>query len=52
MIGGEKMAKLIDMTGWKMTEHGVPNSRITVIRRAYDVIKPTPVNYNRVQKQI
>lgn len=39
MIGGEKMAKLIDMTGWKMTEHGVPNSRITVIRRADDVIK-------------
>ena len=33
------MAKLIDMTGWKMCEHGVPDSRITVIGRAEDVIK-------------
>ena len=22
------------------------------IKRAYDIIKPTPINYNRVQKQI
>ena len=33
------MAKLIDMTGWIMAEHGVPNSRLTVIKRATDVIK-------------
>lgn len=26
------MGKLIDMTGWKMWEHGVPDSRIIVIR--------------------
>lgn len=28
------MGKLIDMTGWIMSEHGVPDSRITVINRA------------------
>lgn len=33
------MAKLIDMTGWVMKEHGVPSSRITILRRAEDVIK-------------
>ena len=27
------MGKFIDMTGWVMKEHGVPNSRLTVIRR-------------------
>ena len=27
------MSKPIDMTGWKMWEHGVPDSRYTVIRR-------------------
>lgn len=27
------MTKMIDMTGWKMSEHGVPNSRWTVIKR-------------------
>ena len=27
------MARLIDMTGWKMWEHGIPNSRLVVIRR-------------------
>ena len=27
------MAKLIDMTGWKMWEHNVPESRWTVIKR-------------------
>ena len=39
MIGGEDLSRLIDMTGWKMWEHGVPNSRITVIKRAEDIIK-------------
>jgi len=26
------MGKFIDMTGWIMKEHGVPESRITVLR--------------------
>jgi hypothetical protein len=29
-----KMGKFIDMTGWKMSEHGIPDSRITVIDKA------------------
>ena len=28
------MSNFIDMTGWIMAEHGVPNSRLTVIKRA------------------
>ena len=32
------MPKLIDMTGWKMWEHGVPDSRLTVLSRAEDKI--------------
>ena len=28
------MGKFIDMTGWKMWEHGVPDSRLTVLERA------------------
>lgn len=32
------MGKFIDMTGWVMSEHGVPNSRLTVIERAEDGI--------------
>ena len=28
------MSKLIDMTGWIMKEHGVPDSRLTVVERA------------------
>ena len=34
------MRKLIDMTGWKMWEHGVPDSRLTVIERVEDYINP------------
>ena len=30
----------IDMTGWKMWEHGVPDSKIVVLRQANDYIKP------------
>lgn len=30
------MGKFIDMTGWVMAEHGVPDSRLTVIQRADD----------------
>lgn len=33
------MSSFVDMTGWKMREHGVPESRITVIKRAPDRIK-------------
>lgn len=33
------MGRLIDMTGWVMREHGVPDSRITVLGRAPDSIK-------------
>ena len=29
-----------DMTGWIMSEHGVPDSRLTVIEQADDYIKP------------
>lgn len=31
--GTKKNKKVIDMTGWKMWEHGVPNSKIIVIRQ-------------------
>lgn len=31
--GIKKNKKVIDMTGWNMWEHGVPNSKITVIRQ-------------------
>ena len=34
------MGKFIDMTGWKMKEHGVPDSKITVVKRAEDYISP------------
>lgn len=30
-----------DMTGWNMWEHGVPNSRWTVVSRAEDHVKPS-----------
>lgn len=29
-----------DMTGWKMWEHGVPNSRLTIIKQVEDHISP------------
>lgn len=29
-----KAYNFIDMTGWKMWEHGVPDSKLTVIERA------------------
>lgn len=34
------MWKFIDITGWIMREHGVPSSRITVLRRVEDYISP------------
>ncbi len=38
------MGKFIDMTGWKMSEHGVPDSRITVINKAPNQGKHTAWN--------
>lgn len=31
----------IDMTGWKMWKHGVPDSRLTVLKQVEDYIKPS-----------
>lgn len=42
------MSKFIDMTGWVMKEHGVPNSKLTVISRAEDYILPNS-NIHRVR---
>lgn len=30
----------VDMTGWVMSEHGVPDSRITIIKQADDYVDP------------
>ena len=30
------MPKIIDMTGWIMKEHGVPDSKLTVIKQGPD----------------
>lgn len=32
------MGKFVDMTGWVMAEHGVPDSRIVVVKRGPDAI--------------
>lgn len=32
------MSKVIDRTNWVMAEHGVPDSRLTVIKRVEDRI--------------
>ena len=34
------MSKFIDMTGWIMKEHGVPNSRITVLKKNTEKYHP------------
>ena len=39
------MGKFIDMTGWVMSEHGVPDSRLTIIKRAEDYISPSGKHY-------
>ena len=41
------MPKMIDMTGWVMSEHGQPNSRLTVLKRAEDHI--TAGGHHQVQ---
>lgn len=38
------MGKFIDMSGWKMSEHGVPDSRITVVDKAPNQGKHTAWN--------
>lgn len=30
----------IDMSGWKMSEHGIPDSRLTVVKQVEDYIQP------------
>ena len=35
----------VDMTGWKMWEHGVPDSRWTVIKQADDYVNPSGKHY-------
>ena len=39
------MGKFIDMTGWIMAEHGVPDSRLTVIERYNDYVSPSGKHY-------
>lgn len=34
-----------DMTGWVMSEHGVPNSRIKIIQQAEDYVSSSGVHY-------
>lgn len=36
-----------DMTGWNMSEHGFPNSRITVLEQAEDYVSPKGLHYAR-----
>lgn len=36
-----------DMTGWKMCEHGVDDSRLTVIRQEEDYISPNGKHYSQ-----
>lgn len=38
--------KFIDMTGWVMKEHGVPESKLTVIDQAEDYINPASGSHN------
>ena len=41
------MGSFIDMTGWKMWEHGVPESKLTVIRQAQDRIQSNGIHIKR-----
>lgn len=41
------MPKLIDMAGWNMWEHGVPDSRLSVIERGDDYISPGGNRYTQ-----
>ena len=37
----------VDLTGWKMWEHGFPNSRLIVLERAEDHIDPRGIHWAR-----
>ena len=39
LISENKSKNIIDMTGWIMSEHGVPKSRLIVIKRVEDIIR-------------
>jgi hypothetical protein len=39
------MGQFIDMTGWVMSEHGVPDSRLTVIKKGEDYIGTNGEHY-------
>lgn len=41
------MGKFIDMSGWVMKEHGIPDSKITVLKRADDYISPSGYRVTR-----
>lgn len=41
------MGRFIDMTGWVMSEHGVSDSRLTVVERAEDGILPSGKHITR-----
>lgn len=41
------MGKFVDMTGWKMWEHGVPDSKLTVIKQVEDRIKDNGIHIKR-----
>lgn len=43
----DKMSNFIDMTGWKMWEHGVPDSRLTVKKRVEDKVAPNGRRYTQ-----
>lgn len=36
MLGVTDVPKFIDMTGWVMSEHGVPDSKLTVVSKIKD----------------
>lgn len=35
------MSQFVDMTGWNMWEHGVPDSRLTVVAKTDDYVSPS-----------
>ena len=48
MKGEDLMVKVReDMTGWKMWEHGVPDSRLTVIKQVEDYVDKNGIHHSR-----
>ena len=41
------MGKIVDMTGWKMWEHGVPDSKLIVIKQVESYVSPN--GYHKAQ---